>query len=136
MNGGSGNNILRGFSGGYSQEIDTLTGGAGIDTFVLGTATGVCYLGGGSNGVDHSYALITDWDASSDYIQAWGNSSEYRLQTGSWLGSSARDMGIYCGNDLIGVIQDSTNVSFSGDFRFVGSTGSLANDTAITLVNS
>ena len=119
LNGGSGNDILRGFSSGYSQEIDTLTGGFGSDTFVLGDSTGVCYLGGVSNGLDYSYALITDWNAYSDSIQAWGNASWYHLGTGNWLGGSATDTGIYCGSDLIGVIQDSTNVSIYRDFKFV-----------------
>jgi Ca2+-binding RTX toxin-like protein len=121
LNGGNGNDTLDGFSWGYNREIDTLTGGRGKDTFVLGDATGVSYLGGRtSNGRDASYARITDWNPADDFIQAHGSSSSYRLvKNQNWLGSSAKDTGIYIGNDLIGVVQDSINVSFNRDFVFV-----------------
>ena len=119
--GGSGNDMLRGFSWGYNQEIDTLIGGRGSDTFMLGDTTGGFYLGGRtSNGRDASYALIKDWNPIIDRIQLHRGSSRYQLiQNRNWLGSSMNDTGIYVGNDLIGVIQDSTNVSFSRDFVFV-----------------
>jgi Ca2+-binding RTX toxin-like protein len=118
--GGSGRDTLDGFSVGYSREIDNLTGGAGSDTFILGDSTGMSYLGGRTaNGKDSSYAFITDWTAI-DRIQAYGSSSSYRLvKNKNWFGSSAKDTGIYAGNDLIGVIQDSTSVSFSKNFTFV-----------------
>jgi Ca2+-binding RTX toxin-like protein len=117
--GGAGNDTLDGFSEGYNQEIDTLLGGPGADTFVLGDTTGSSYLGGrDSNGRDASYALIKDWD-SSDFIQVHGGTSHYRLvKDRNWFGSSTNDTGIYLGNDLIGVIQDSTNVS-KKNFVFV-----------------
>jgi Ca2+-binding RTX toxin-like protein len=120
LNGGTGNDILRGFSWGYNREIDTLIGGQGRDTFMLGDATGVFYLGGRtSSGRDASYALIADWNPGADRIQVHGSASSYRLvKNQNWLGSSAKDTGIYIGNDLIGVIQDSTNVS-RRDFAFV-----------------
>jgi Ca2+-binding RTX toxin-like protein len=110
--GGAGNDTLDGFSQGYSQEVDTLVGGLGADTFVLGDTTGNSYLGNrNSNGRDASYALIKDWD-STDVLQVHGGSSNYRLvKDQNWFGSSANDTGVYLGNDLIGVIQDSTNVS-------------------------
>ena len=119
--GGSGDDILRGFSGGYNREVDSLTGGEGSDTFMLGDATGVFYLGGrNSNGRDASYGLIQDWNSAKDFIQVHGSSSSYRLvKNQNWLGSSANDTGIYIGNDLIGVVRDSTDVSFSRDFTFV-----------------
>ena len=118
--GGSGRDTLDGFSGGYNREIDKLTGGTGSDTFILGDSTGISYLGGRTpNGKDASYALITDWTAI-DRIQAYGGSSSYRLiKDRNWFGSSAKDTSIYVGNDLIGVIQDSTSVSFSKNFTFV-----------------
>ncbi|MBD2069528.1 calcium-binding protein [Leptolyngbya sp. FACHB-671] len=118
--GGSGRDTLRGFSGGYSREIDVLAGGTGSDTFMLGDSTGMFYLRGRTaNGKDASYALITDWTAV-DRIRAYGSSSSYELvKNKNLLGSSAKDTGIYVGNDLIGVIQDSTNVSFSKNFAFV-----------------
>lgn len=116
--GGSGNDILRGFSGGYNQEIDTLSGGEGSDVFMLGDTSGVFYLGGRTkSSQDASYALITDWNAT-DYIQAYSSSRYQLVKNKNWFGSSANDTGIYVGNDLIGVIQDSTNIS-SKNFIFV-----------------
>ncbi|MBD2100039.1 calcium-binding protein [Leptolyngbya sp. FACHB-261] len=122
LDGGSGNDTLDGFSGYYNQEIDTLTGGSGSDTFVVGRFDGICYLGGSNGaGVDSSYALITDWDLTADYIQAYGDASNYYFSYGYWMGSSAQDTGLYTqSGDLIAVIQDSTDVSFTRDFRFVG----------------
>lgn len=123
--GGSGNDILVGGSGndrldGYATtgvEFDTLTGGTGSDTFILGGSWGVSYQGDG-------YATITDWDASADFIEARGSSSQYFLYSANFgIGGSATDLGIYfTGNntyDLVAIVQDSTNVSFSRDFRFV-----------------
>lgn len=118
LTGGSGNDFLDGFSGGRSVEVDTLVGGTGVDTFVVGRSDGVCYLGGKNGSLDSSYALIKDWNSSDDYIQAWSGSN-YHLGTGNWFGGSAKDTAIYCGNDLIGVVQDSTDVNISRDFKFV-----------------
>lgn len=119
LKGEAGNDYLDGFSGGSSREVDTLTGGTGVDIFVVGDKTGVCYLGGRSGGTDSSYALIKDWNPNADLIQAWGNASLYKLVQGSWLGTSQKDTGVYYKNDLIAVIQDSVNVSLTNDFVFV-----------------
>ncbi len=123
--GGSGNDLLVGGDGndrldGYATtgtEYDTLSGGAGSDTFILGGSWGVSYQGNG-------YAVITDWDSSSDFIEARGSSSQYFLQSGDFgVGGSAADLGIYYrgsnSNDLVGIVQDSTNVNFTRDFIFV-----------------
>ncbi|WNZ27242.1 calcium-binding protein [Leptolyngbya sp. NK1-12] len=117
--GGSGNDSLVGGSGndrldGYATtgvEYDTLDGSIGSDTFVLGGSWGVSYQGRG-------YATIKNWD-TSDWIEVRGSRSQYSLRSGNWGGSSATDMGIYYGSDLVGVVQDTTNVSMSRDFRFV-----------------
>lgn len=120
LNGDYGNDSLDGFGGGYSVEVDTLTGGSGYDTFVIGRADGVCYLGGSSNGSpDNSYALITDFSRQDDIIQAHGSASNYHFGYGSWFGNSNQDTGIYRGNDLIAVVQDTTDVNFARDFTFV-----------------
>jgi Ca2+-binding RTX toxin-like protein len=121
LNGGFGNDTLRGFYGGYSQEIDTLVGGQGSDGFMLGDTTGVFYLGGRNSGNrDASYGLIKDWNPQADHIQLHGSASSYRLvQNRNWVGSSANDTEIYAGNDLIEVVQDSTNVNLRQDFVFV-----------------
>lgn len=111
--GGTGNDHLDGFSGGLTGQLDVLTGGSGNDTFVLGDRNlGHYYLG-------NNNAVITDFDYRYDYIQVKGSSSEYRLTTGNWGGSSATDTALWRGNDCLALIQDTTNVSLSGDFIFV-----------------
>jgi len=107
--GGDGNDTLDGFSAGFTGELDVLTGGAGSDTFVLGGSWGVSYQGSNN-------AVITDFDARYDYIQVKGSTSNYRLTYGNWGGGSATDTALYLGNDCIALIQDTTNVQFSGDF--------------------
>jgi Ca2+-binding RTX toxin-like protein len=120
--GGSGNDILEGGKGsddldgyGWGTEFDTLTGGAGTDTFVLGSYWwGAYYVEDGAG-----YATITDWEASIDYIEVYGSSSDYRLEFGTnWVGTSAYDTGIYYtggtgSEELIGVVQDTTNLDIS-----------------------
>jgi Ca2+-binding RTX toxin-like protein len=108
--GGNGNDRLDGYAT-SGTEYDDLYGGSGSDTFVLGGSWGVSYRGRG-------YATIKDWDIS-DWIEVRGSRSQYSLQTGNWKGGSATDTGVYFGTDLIAVVQDTTNVSFSRDFLFV-----------------
>jgi hypothetical protein len=111
--GGDGDDILNGF--GYSQAIDILTGGSGADTFVLGNHR-VYYRGSG-------YATITDFDSSqNDKIQLLGDSSQYQL--GQLENAAAgMDTGIFYigngGNNLIGVVEGSVDVSWDRDFVFV-----------------
>ncbi|MEH2065716.1 MAG: hypothetical protein V7K50_26240 [Nostoc sp.] len=117
--GGSGDDILYGGSGndrldGYATsgvEYDTLVGGTGSDTFILGGSWGVSYQGFG-------YATITDWNPASDYIQTVGYSSLYSFGYADYSGGSALDTQIYYNNDLIANVQDTTNVSISRDFIF------------------
>jgi hypothetical protein len=125
--GGSDNDILEGGNGsdyldGYGRgtEFDTLTGGAGTDTFVLGDYwSNVYYLEDGAG-----YATITDWEASIDSIQLSGSSSDYRLEfETNWVGTADYDTGIYYtggtgSEELIGVVQDTTNLDIS-QFTFV-----------------
>ncbi|MCC5626476.1 hypothetical protein LC574_36700, partial [Nostoc sp. CHAB 5715] len=88
-----------------------LVGGAGSDTFVIGSSFGVEYLGLG-------YATITDWNPSSDFILAGGFSSLYSLGNADLSGGFALDTQIYYGIDLIANVQDTTNVSLFRDFIF------------------
>ena len=119
LSGGSDNDILHGDEGhdfllgyGGGTEYDTLTGGTGTDTFVLGDSSGVFYQG-------YGHAVITDFDYLADYIQVTGSGNQYSLRTlngfGDWW---SQDTGIYNGNDLVGVVQDTTNVNFNRDFVF------------------
>jgi Ca2+-binding RTX toxin-like protein len=125
--GGSGNDSLSGGDGndrldGYATtgtEYDTLSGGAGYDRFVLGGSWGVSYQGLG-------YATITDFNGQNDYLEVLGSSSSrsyngvsYSLGYANWEGSSATDTLLYYGNDVIAVMQDTTDVSWSRDFSWV-----------------
>lgn len=117
LSGGSGNDTLQGSSSyAYnSYEYDTLNGGAGYDTFVLGTSAGNFYQGSG-------YATIEDYNGQYDFIQLKGSASSYYLSKTSFgVGSSALDTGIYQNNgDLIGIIQDNTSIALTSYyFSFV-----------------
>jgi Ca2+-binding RTX toxin-like protein len=91
---GAGNGI------GAGNEFDSLTGGSGEDTFVLGGVSGVYYLGTG-------YATIMDFNLGQDVIQIQGNfAAGYSLQTGDWNGNGIQDTGISYNNNLIGVVRD------------------------------
>ena len=125
--GGSGNDYLSGGDGtdrldGYATtgtEYDTLSGGAGSDTFVLGGWWGVSYQGLG-------YATVTDFNGLYDWLEVRGSSTthsyngiSYSLGTGNYVGTSATDTVLYYGNDAIAIIQDTTDVQWSRDFRWV-----------------
>ncbi|MGK7912798.1 MAG: calcium-binding protein [Synechococcus sp.] len=74
--GGKGNDILYG-SKRYSRsfgDVDSLTGGEGADTFVLGRTRGSHYLGSGG-------VRILDFNRSEqDKIQVYGSTNNYILQ--------------------------------------------------------
>ncbi|HEY9659900.1 MAG TPA: hypothetical protein V6C65_15700, partial [Allocoleopsis sp.] len=108
--GDAGNDILNGY-GGAQYEYDTLVGGTGADTFVLGSSYQSSYLDGG-------YATIKDFSwVEGDKIQVFGSSDSYTLgKTFDWGGSSALDTAIYQGSDVIAVVLDTTNVYASLDF--------------------
>jgi Ca2+-binding RTX toxin-like protein len=105
--GGFGNDYLDGY--GYNPslpEFDTLTGGSGADTFVLGntnTIPSISYLGEG-------YAIITDFNQSEgDQIQLAGSITDYSFsQISDAMGIST---GIYYQDDLIGIVQNVTDIN-------------------------
>ncbi len=96
-------------------QYDTLVGGSGGDTFVLGgSAWGVSYMGAG-------HAIITDfyW-GEGDKFEVIGEASSYSLGfTSNYSGTAALDTGIHYNGDLIAVVQDTTDVILSEDFIFV-----------------
>lgn len=117
LDGGDGNDYLDGYASSRNQEYDTLTGGNGADTFVLGNAIQpVFYQGAG-------YAIITDYSPKDDYIQLKGTASNYKLV------NQGADTWIYLNdnsNDAIGVVLGGTNLKMSltpqggrRDFNFV-----------------
>ena len=86
VNGGTGSDILLGadlVSRGR-REVDVLTGGAGVDAFVLGDETGI-YYDDGYNHLDGDldYAIITDLNVFEDLIILHGSASQYALVSGT-----------------------------------------------------
>ncbi|PZU08497.1 S-layer family protein [Sphingomonas sp.] len=88
--GGNGDDILAGSNNGRGQipdinEIDHLTGGAGADTFVLGSISGPLYRDFASGyGTplfnselvsDDNRAIITDFDKAADKLALWTSST-------------------------------------------------------------
>jgi Ca2+-binding RTX toxin-like protein len=75
--GGGGADWLQGWTNttaSSNNSNDTLTGGAGVDTFVLGNAVSNAY--GQFNAVNpfNKYAQITDYDvAAGDLLRVWSN---------------------------------------------------------------
>lgn len=88
-------------------EFDTLSGGAGADTFILGDSYEAYYQGFG-------FATITDFNwAEGDQIQVFGSIDDYTLTT------FADGMDILYQGDLIGFVENTTDVIPSYDFIFV-----------------
>ncbi|MEM9503930.1 MAG: hypothetical protein AAGA01_08230, partial [Cyanobacteria bacterium P01_E01_bin.43] len=82
----------------------------GADTFVLGDILAVFYQ-------DAGYATITDFDwTEGDKIQVHGDVNDYSLGFQNWSGDVADDTLIYYQDDLIGVVQDTTDVIIAQDF--------------------
>jgi Ca2+-binding RTX toxin-like protein len=133
--GGAGNDLLRGEAGSDTiqgstsfndgPEYDTLTGDSlsskpqvqdpddGADTFILGNSFSTFYEGEG-------YATITDfyWE-EGDKIQVHGEASDYTLEFTQFSGTDAIDTLINYQGDLIGVVQDTTDIILGIDFNFV-----------------
>jgi surface antigen len=113
LSGGAGNDYLDGYASFTNAEFDTLEGGAGIDTFVLGnTRQGAFYRGNG-------HAFVRDYNPADDYIQLSGAASSYRL---SIVGGDTQVQ--LTNGDTIAVIQGRTDMSLSPrpgrvDFKFV-----------------
>jgi Ca2+-binding RTX toxin-like protein len=98
---GAGNGI------GTGSESDSLAGGEGTDTFVLGNINNVYYLGTG-------HASITDFTLGTDKIQIKGQVGDgYTLKAKDWSGNEVLDTGIYYKGNLIGVVLETnlTNVN-------------------------
>ncbi|MDZ8227241.1 MULTISPECIES: calcium-binding protein [unclassified Nostoc] len=120
LNGGAGNDILIGVYPGSLLppgvgETDSLTGGTGADTFVLGDAANIFYDDNNSTNTGFAdFATITDFDSSQDKIQLKGTPQDYRLQV---AGSNTRIFSQQPGqvNELIGIVQGKNNLRLSSD---------------------
>ncbi|MEP0888711.1 calcium-binding protein [Leptolyngbya sp. FACHB-16] len=119
--GGVGNDTLTG--GGPSSYnsfgvTDSLTGGDGADSFILGDNFYSYYSGDG-------YAVIEDWwPSEGDRIQARGDATLYQLvKNNDVLGTTAIDTELYyfdgTTSNRIAVFKDTTDVIISLDFTFV-----------------
>lgn len=101
LSGGNGSDRLIGaFQELDSLVIDTLVGGAGSDTFVLGGGWGVSYTSIEGKNEGGGYAIIQDWNPAADYIEAKGNADQYSMthyygSFSSVAGTSATDTFIY-----------------------------------------
>ena len=107
--GGTGNDVLNGYGFTFG-EVDVLSGGSGQDRFILGDRSQTFYRD------SSSFAIITDFRASDgDKIVLNGNDF-YSLSLGNISGSGALDTLIrLASGDLVGVIQDTTQVVFNRD---------------------
>jgi Ca2+-binding RTX toxin-like protein len=135
LEGGFGNDTLFGREGddrlnGYGvirnndSQFDSLYGGAGADTFVLGADIGAYYDETGDG-----YAVIKDFNFSEDdKIEVSGSASRYQLEAKSvsGIGSAALDTEIYYlhtdgSRDRIGIVEDRSgqDVIIAMDFVFV-----------------
>ncbi len=124
---GNGNDLLTGVQwdnwNAGKGEIDTLTGGAGADRFVLGDSYEVYYDDDWSYGLGtQDYALIKDFTLGQDQIILHGSSSEYVIGGSPISGISGS--GIYhlqSGSfELIGILQNvSSGVNLNDSSQFV-----------------
>ncbi|MEH2379130.1 MAG: calcium-binding protein [Nostoc sp.] len=124
LNGGNGNDILIGVYPGSLLppglgELDTLTGGAGADKFVLGDAVNVFYDDNNSTTPGFGdFATITDFQSNQDQIQLKGTPQDYRLQA---VGGNTRIFYEQPGqvDELIGIVQGRNNLQLrSNDFLY------------------
>ncbi|WP_375506066.1 calcium-binding protein [uncultured Nostoc sp.] len=125
LNGGSGNDILIGvfpsspLSPGLG-ETDTLTGGVGLDRFVLGDAINVYYDDKNTTNAGlGDLATITDFNPSEDRIELKGSPKNYRLQS---VGTNTQIFLDKPGgepDEIIGIVQGLVNLRLdSNDFLF------------------
>lgn len=123
LNGGAGNDYLDGAFDNIADSnwlkervnFDTLTGGAGSDTFVLGNTYGSLYY---NTDIQIGYAHITDFDITQDYIQVSSAMGTYSLQT------TSTGTGIFLNEsdgtkDLFGFAEGVFDLDIGRDFIFV-----------------
>ncbi|MGL5083778.1 MAG: S8 family serine peptidase [Microcoleaceae cyanobacterium] len=102
-------------------EVDTLTGGAGNDRFVLGDGVQVYY--NGAAGED--YGLVTDFVLGEDVIQLRGAAADYELVTNPE--GLPTGVGIFYQaageSELIGIVQGESGLTLNSEaFSFVSFT--------------
>ena len=136
LNGGTGNDILIGvnpntpeFGEFGKEELDTLTGGQGGDTFVLGSllqidnSNNIYYNDGDPSTEDQGYAVITDFEFSGvDKIELVDSLDSYSL--GASPVDSSSGTGIFFEQELIAIVDNASpsqlDLANSNQFTFVG----------------
>jgi serralysin len=124
LNGGPGKDILIGVAPHRDrpgrQEIDSLTGGAGADVFVLGTKKHVFYTDGNPKKSGQTdYALITDF-ADGDTIELPGKPIDYELKPAPQDLPIGIAIYLKTEDELIGIVQSKSQLSLnSSAFCFV-----------------
>jgi Ca2+-binding RTX toxin-like protein len=114
LDGGSGDDTLAGAlveTSGGKGEIDTLTGGAGNDLFILGYSSGNLYNDGSTKAAGTSdYALITDFNTTgTDQIQLDGVIGNYTSATvAGGAGLYLVESGTGTVNELIAIFSGKT----------------------------
>ncbi len=115
------NLVLANFPG--AGEVDTLTGGAGADTFVVGNRSQPFYVGQG--GTDA--AIITDFNAAEgDVLELFGSANNYSIV---FEDTDNIAVNIYYknplgGNDLIAVLNGVANFNLNANYiRYVTNNG-------------
>ncbi|WGV24299.1 calcium-binding protein [Halotia branconii] len=132
LDGGAGNDVLIGditfyFSFETPDIVDTLTGGAGADQFILGDESGSFYGVGirrsGSGTIINEYAIITDFNTNEDVIQLGGGSPYSDDPAKYILGSSPEGLpqgtAIYLDSDtdrLVGIVQGVSSLSLDQNY--------------------
>ncbi|MFM6306823.1 MAG: calcium-binding protein, partial [Dolichospermum sp.] len=124
---GGGNDIITGVNPNSSTpgkgEIDSLTGGAGSDKFILGDVNWIGYDDGNTTNAGTSdYATIADFNTTNDTIQLRGSSGDYLLSV------SGSNTNLYINkpgtepDELIAVINNQTALSLTASyFSYVSS---------------
>ena len=122
--GAIGNDTLTGANASTAglSEIDTLTGGADADLFVLGDVNGIYY--NDNNDIEPGlgdYAVINGFNSSEDVIQLHGLVTDYEL--GASPAGTPNGTGIFLNNgdnELLGIVTGSLSLDLnSSAFSFV-----------------
>ncbi|MEM9905138.1 MAG: LamG-like jellyroll fold domain-containing protein, partial [Cyanobacteria bacterium P01_D01_bin.44] len=113
LNGGAGNDILNGTDtvsvGNFEQ--DSLTGGTGVDRFILGDASQAYYSSQGAQ----DYVTITDFTSGVDVVELHGSMGSYQQQQ---QGSSTALY--FNGQELIAIFENTSGLNLAGNsFEFL-----------------
>lgn len=121
LDGGNGNDTLTGCaydtSGGLG-EIDTLTGGTGLDVFNLGYASGAFYDdGNAATPGTTDYVLITDFTPGTDKLQLDGTAAGYYLAKSTLPGVTGMALWAEQGatDELIAVLRSNSTTTLTAD---------------------